>query len=82
VFLTQTLYPGNIKDPSQGDLARPRRIEGNIAMRILCKNEPLWPTSLAPPGVEKLGEEQTSSTIEDVLETRIAVVGNGKFYTS
>ncbi|KAJ4137777.1 hypothetical protein NW768_003367 [Fusarium equiseti] len=50
-------YPDNIKDLHHKKIwCAPEASEGNIAMRILSKYEPLWPASLTPLGIEKLGE--------------------------
>jgi hypothetical protein len=64
-------YPDNIKHLRHKKIWRaPEESEGNIAMQILSKYEPLWPASLAPPGIEKLGELtncQTSHNLQGTL---------------
>ncbi|RFN53040.1 hypothetical protein FIE12Z_2623 [Fusarium flagelliforme] len=50
-------YPDNIKDLRHKKTWRAsEELEGSVAMQLLSKYEPLWPASLAPPGIEKLGE--------------------------
>nr|CEG05366.1 unnamed protein product [Fusarium clavum] len=64
-------YPDNIKHLRHKKIWRaPEESEGNIVMQILSKYEPLWPASLAPPGIEKLGELtncQTSHNLQGTL---------------
>ncbi|KAI1068248.1 hypothetical protein LB507_004847 [Fusarium sp. FIESC RH6] len=63
-------YPDNIKDLHHKKTWRaPEELEGDIAAQLLSKYEPLWPASLAPPGVEKLGELTNCQISHDLQGT-------------
>ena len=69
-------YPDNIKDLHHKKTWRaPEELEGDIAAQLLSKYEPLWPASLAPPGVEKLGE-LTNCQISHNLQGTLFYLGS------